>query len=85
MKTAKELVLKVADAKMLMNEHKGNITDVDFDRLLSMLRDEIDELELAIGTSNQMNAIEEAADAVNYILAIVDKTINLYRERKYPK
>ena len=78
----KEILGAMALVKMKMNAHKGAIEDIETGHLIGMLRSEIQELEEAINTGDRAHIVEEAADAMNYIVAIVHQQITTYRKRK---
>ena len=73
-----KVIQDMAAVKRTMNSHKGRIEDIDKKHLLKLLSQEIDELREA---DTMINTIEEAADAYNFILAIVHREINEYRSR----
>jgi len=79
---AQAIINKMAEAKMVMNAHKGNIEDVHVSRLLKCIRDEVNELDAATDADNIMHIIEEAADVQNFLLALVQQQLNAYRSRK---
>lgn len=78
----KEILSAMALVKMKMNSHKGNIEEVEPERLMTLLKYEIEELEIAIQEMDGNSIIEEAADAMNYLVAIVHQQIADYRNRK---
>ena len=77
-----EAIKLVAKAKMVMNYHKGDIADIDRNRIIGMMKDEMEELESAISQKHLMNIIEEAADVYNFLVALVHQKIQEYRGRK---
>lgn len=82
---AREVINKMADVKMTMNAHKGNIEDLHPSEILALLRGEVNELDQAASTDSEtelMHVIEEAADCQNFLLALVHQQIELYRGRK---
>lgn len=80
----KEILSNMAAVKMDMNSHKGSIEDVDPEILLKLMRDEIVEIEQAvINENNMILIIEEAADTMNYLVALVHQQIEKYRSRKH--
>lgn len=78
----KEILSNMAAVKMDMNSHKGNIEDVQVDRLVKMLSGEVDELKEAIDSNDLMKVIEEAADVMNFLVATTHQQILKYRNRK---
>lgn len=82
---AREVINKMADVKMTMNAHKGNIEDLQPTVVLSNLLMELRELEEAVGAGKEtelMHVIEEAADCQNFLIALVHQQVELYRGRK---
>lgn len=80
---AREVINRMADVKMAMNRHKGRIEDVDVGQLLELMENEHTELYEAITDNRGMLAvIEEAADIQNFLLALVQKQLDKYRNRK---
>ena len=77
-----EAIKLVAKAKMVMNYHKGDIADVEVDKLLGMLKEEVLELNEAVHEGNIMHIIEEAADIFNFLVALTHQQIEEYRTRK---
>lgn len=77
-----DVINQMAMVKMAMNRHKGKIESCDTDKILQMSFDEMRELEAALGEDDLMHIIEEAADVMNFLVAIVHKQIELYRTRK---
>ncbi len=85
MKKYKEIhsiVIATANAKMRLNAHKGQIEDVEPDRLFEMLQGEIDELRAAMEKGDIMHVIEEAGDVFNFLTGVVHQQVTLYRMRK---
>ena len=81
-----EAIKLVAKAKMVLNYHKGDIAKNSTIDIIKMLRDEVDELQNAIGNEgNLMHIIEEAADVHNFLVALVHQQIEKYRTRKEKK
>lgn len=78
----KEVLNNMATVKMTMNDHKGNIEECADAQLLDMLRGEIEELEQAVQNESMIEIIEEAADVMNFLVALVHKQLTIYRERK---
>ena len=78
-----DVINHMAMVKMAMNQHKGKIEDLDPEQILTLLRGEVDELEGAInGAGPSVRVIEEAADCMNFLVAIVHKRIDKYRNRQ---
>jgi len=83
------VISNMAKVKLAMNAHKGNIEDCTNEQLIDMLKSEVAELDEAISdvqfddkSEKMMHVIEEAADIMNFLLAIVHKRIETYRSRK---
>lgn len=74
----REIISNMCEVKLKMNSHKGDIKKVEMDKLMELLRGEINELYSA---DTMLNTIEEAADCINYITAIVYKAVHKYRDR----
>jgi len=74
-----EVIKNMARVKRVMNKHKGEIEDITQEELTRLLREEIKELEDAVA---MIHVIEEAADAYNFLMAIVHKKVIAYRGRK---
>lgn len=79
---ATEVINRMAELKMTMNAHKGNIEDIPSDNLMKMLKYELDELDTALADENMINIIEEAADIQNFLIGLVQQQIDRYRSRK---
>lgn len=78
-----EILANMSKVKMVMNAHKGSIEDLGSPTILSMLRGEVDELQNAIGNEKDiMHVIEEAADVMNFLVAVTHQQIEKYRTRK---
>ena len=77
-----DLIRKMAEIKMQMNAHKGQIEDKNPRDILQMMGDEITELSDAIASKDYMSIIEEAADIHNFLVAVVRQQVDLYRGRK---
>ena len=78
-----EVISNMAKVKMTMNSHKGSIEDCTPLTILLMLREEVDELQSAIGAEEDlMHVIEEAADVMNFLVAVTHQQIEKYRTRK---
>ena len=77
-----EAIKLVAKAKMVMNYHKGDIASIDTSILIEMLRGELSELDSALDEENLMHIIEEAADMMNFLVALTHQQIEKYRTRK---
>lgn len=78
---AQEIVAAMADSKMRMNRFKGDIRDLPYDKLIKLMKGEIEELKSAIAGDNLAHVVEEAADCYNYLLAITSRAIDDYRNR----
>ena len=78
-----EVISNMAKVKMAMNSHKANIEDKPAGQILSFMRGEVDELQNAIGNEKDlMHIIEEAADVMNFLVALTHQQIEKYRTRK---
>ena len=77
-----DIIIRMAGAKMRLNSHKGQIEDVDPDKLYQMLKSEIDELGDAMEKADIMHIIEEAGDIFNFLVGVVHQQVTLYRMRK---
>jgi len=77
-----DIIVKTAGAKMRLNSHKGQIEDVDPDKLFKMLEGEVAELGEAMNEADIMHVIEEAGDVFNFLVGVVHQQITLYRMRK---
>jgi NTP pyrophosphatase (non-canonical NTP hydrolase) len=82
--STKQIINDMASVKMEMNSHKMLIENNEPHDLLMMLNDEIVELQEAVASKDTdlMHIIEEAADAQNFLTAIVHQAVTAYRERK---
>ena len=79
----KEILSNMAAVKMDMNSHKGSIEKVNVVTLIDLLKLEVTELDKAISIDKGIiNILEEAADVMNYLVAITDQQILKYRNRK---
>jgi len=76
-----EIVVSMAKTKMMMNSHKGDISDISSDVLLDCTRREIIELKQAIDDGNYVHIIEEVADVMNFAVASAYHAIQDYRNR----
>lgn len=76
---ARSVIENMANVKLAMNSHKGNIEDMDEGDIIVKLRQEVQELD---DSASLLNAIEEAADCYNFLLALVHKKTQQYRNRK---
>jgi len=74
-----KVIENMANVKLAMNSHKGNIEDMDDAEIMMLLRGEVQELDEA---KDLLHVIEEAADCYNFLLALVHKKITAYRTRK---
>lgn len=79
---AQAIINKMAEVKMTMNAHKGNIEDAKPMSILKLMDGEVTELAEAIEQGDMMHIIEEAADVQNFLLALVQQQLNAYRSRK---
>lgn len=79
---AKAAIEHMAAAKMVMNRHKGSIEDVDPQKLIDLLRQEVEELDEAVLSGSMVHIIEEAADIHNFLIGLVQQQIDAYRGRK---
>ncbi len=77
-----DIIIRMAGAKMRLNAHKGQIEDVDPDKLYAMLQEEVNELGTAMEKADIMHIIEEAGDIFNFLVGVVHQQITLYRMRK---
>lgn len=77
-----DTLVNMAKVKMSMNSHKGNIEDCDPDSIIIMMKKEVDELTQAINDGDILGTIEEAADVMNFLVALVHQRITAYRSRK---
>ena len=77
-----EVINQMAMVKMQMNAHKGAIEEGHPDRIVEMMRAEVLELSDAIHEGNIMHVIEEAADVMNFLVAVTHQQIEAYRSRK---
>ena len=57
--------------KLKKNDHKGNFENTDVDVLLKRLKEEVDELEIAIKSESYFEVMLEAADVANFACIIV--------------
>jgi hypothetical protein len=57
--------------KLWVNRHKGKWEGLSQQRLLELLRGEVEELAQAVEANNQVEAILEAGDVSNYALMLV--------------
>lgn len=80
---ARDVLNHMAHVKMVMNSHKGDITKVPNPELTAGLANEVAELRAALDESDLTHVIEEAADVMNFTLAIVQQALNNYRGRKW--
>lgn len=78
-----EAVVHMAKVKMVMNAHKGDIEDNTPNDLIIMAKDELRELEEAIGSGDYMDIIEEVADVLNMTIAAAHQAMGRYRTRKH--
>lgn len=78
----RQVINKMAEVKMMMNNHKGNIEDVPSHKIRELLQGEVNELHEAVCDGDLMHIIEEAADVQNFLTALVYQQIQTYRGRK---
>jgi NTP pyrophosphatase (non-canonical NTP hydrolase) len=78
----KEILSNMASIKMEMNSHKGSIENIDSMTLVALLGDEVAELREAVAKENMLHILEEAADVMNYLTALIHKETHKYRNRK---
>ena len=57
--------------KLKKNDHKGNFETTDVDFLLKRLKEEVNELEIAIKSESYFEVMLEAADVANFACIIV--------------
>ena len=77
-----EVLVHMANTKMVMNSHKGNIENIPTNVLITKAIDELMELEQAISSGNTIHVIEEAADVTNFVVAAVHNAIQSYRGKR---
>ena len=77
-----EIIKHMAEVKMAMNSHKGQIEEAKPEDILKMLNGEVTELAEAVEEGNLLHIIEEAADVHNFLVAIVQQATTRYRNRK---
>ena len=77
-----EVISNMAKVKMTMNAHKGNIEDLEAKSIINMMKGEVEELESAVSQEDLMHVIEEAADVMNFLVALTHQQIEKYRTRK---
>lgn len=78
----KQILNDMASVKMAMNSHKGNIEDVNPSAIMDLLREEIEELQVAVESGDLMAVLQEAADTQNFVIALAYQQIEQYRSRK---
>lgn len=76
------IISNMAGVKMRLNNHKGNIEDMEPEFLMQKLAEEVEELQHAIKEGEIMHIIEESSDVFNYLVGIVHQQTTLYRIRK---
>jgi hypothetical protein len=80
---AVDLIVKVADVKMKLNSYKGQIESIDDEALLRGAHGEVEELKAALQVGDPtICVIEEAADVLNFLAAIVARAAARYEGRK---
>ena len=57
--------------KLKKNDHKGNFENTDVDFLLKRLKEEVNELEIAIKSESYFEIMLEAADVANFACILV--------------
>jgi phosphoribosyl-ATP pyrophosphohydrolase len=57
--------------KLKKNDHKGNFENTDVDFLLKRLKEEVNELEIAIKSESYFEVMLEAADVANFACILV--------------
>ena len=62
--------------KLRMNRHKGKWEGLDLRTILGLLRAEVDELNAAIESGNQVEMLLEAADVANFAMIAAAIAIN---------
>ncbi|MCK5609718.1 hypothetical protein KAR91_48035 [Candidatus Pacearchaeota archaeon] len=77
-----EVISNMAKVKMTMNAHKGEIENLPTLVISAAMKDEVAELESALLEENLMHIIEEAADVMNFLVAVTHQQIKKYRARK---
>lgn len=76
------ILADMSKVKMTMNAHKGNIEELKTVEIIEMMEDEVKELIDAIANKGLMETIEEAADVMNFLVALTHQQIEKYRDRK---
>ena len=76
------IIANMAGVKMRMNSHKGDIEDCSVEAILNMLGKETLELREAIEEGDMLHVIEEAADCLNFLVALTHQQVEKYRSRK---
>ena len=56
--------------KLKKNAHKGKWEDLDLEKALERLREEVTELEAAIAEGNEIEIVLEAADVSNFAMMV---------------
>ena len=75
-------IVHMAKAKMILNQHKGNIEEIPPEKLIELARSEMAEIEEAVKNGqNQVHVIEECSDLMNYLVAMSHVAIEKYRNR----
>lgn len=77
-----DVICDMASVKMAMNRHKGEIENLSSSQIVDMMTDELKELAEALDMDSTLGVIEEAADIMNFLVALVHQQIELYRGRK---
>ncbi len=79
--TEMSMILDAARFKMKLNAHKGNIEDMNPNDLGHRAKGEIDEMMQAFDSEEWEKVVVEAGDALNFIIGVVSKAMDEYRNR----
>ncbi len=77
-----EMIMNSARFKMQLNQHKGDIEDINRVELAVKARDEIDEMLRAFQDEKWDQVIVEAGDAMNFLIGIVSQAMTRYRAER---
>lgn len=77
-----EILTAAMRFKLAVNAHKGDIGDVAPEKLIELLRAEVDELEEAIKKGDRVAMMLESADCANFALAAVINATTRERNKK---
>jgi len=77
-----EAIKLMAKTKMVLNYHKGDIANCSSTDLIEMVKGEVIELDNAVQDEEIVHVIEEAADVLNFLVALTHQQIKKYRSRK---